>query len=569
VSRRTPTNVVGGVYNSVAPVFTDGQFVALQFDINGNLLTTGGGGGGGNASVSLVGNSVPTSATAIGMEDGSGNLQFVSAANPLPITGSISATNPSVGVIGSAIPSDATLLGVKDGSGNLQAVSAAFPVRVDPTGTTTQPVSFLALPAGSNLIGQVEVSDGTNVLFTSGHPGFVAQGTAAALTAGWPIVQGQTTEVAVLWTSSTTVNTASAISVVGYSSVVVALYPQIASNNCIVTFEASDTTGGSPIWYQISGLIQNSGTSSINAMYVLTSASNPTSVTFDVSAWNQFRVRLSTTTLPSGSTVGVGITASAGAITPIVGIAASGILQVAPTTTANSKTNSFFTEISDGSNTVTTNSTATSGKYGLDTNLLSILGTAPTTAGFLDIKGADGNVFVRQTTAANLNATVVGTGTFLVQAAQATAASLNATVVGTGTLAVQNTAATPAGTNLIGQVSASDETSTVYNGVTALTPLFAVIVASNSGVTNVVAATSGKKIRVLRWSLTAAAAVNFKWQSHVTPTDLTGLYYTGITGGISEAYCPVGHFQTISGEALDINLSGSVAVGGSLTYVLV
>lgn len=44
---------------------------------------------------------------------------------------------------------------------------------------------------------------------------------------------------------------------------------------------------------------------------------------------------------------------------------------------------------------------------------------------------------VSQATAANLNATVVGTGTFAVQAAQSTAANLNATVVGTGTFAVQ------------------------------------------------------------------------------------------------------------------------------------
>ena len=46
---------------------------------------------------------------------------------------------------------------------------------------------------------------------------------------------------------------------------------------------------------------------------------------------------------------------------------------------------------------------------------------------------------VGQSTAANLNATVVGTGTFATQStvAQATAANLNATVVGTGTFAVQ------------------------------------------------------------------------------------------------------------------------------------
>jgi len=38
-------------------------------------------------------------------------------------------------------------------------------------------------------------------------------------------------------------------------------------------------------------------------------------------------------------------------------------------------------------------------------DVTTIAGTAPTTAGFIDIKGADGNVFVRQATASNLNMT--------------------------------------------------------------------------------------------------------------------------------------------------------------------
>lgn len=44
-------------------------------------------------------------------------------------------------------------------------------------------------------------------------------------------------------------------------------------------------------------------------------------------------------------------------------------------------------------------------------DVTTIAGTAPTTAGKLDVKGADGDVFVRQATATNLNAAVVGTGT--------------------------------------------------------------------------------------------------------------------------------------------------------------
>lgn len=115
---------------------------------------------------------------------------------------------------------------------------------------------------------------------------------------------------------------------------------------------------------------------------------------------------------------------------------------------------------------------------------------------------------------------------------------------------------------------ASAETNTIYNGATALTPKFQKIVASSSGATTIVAAVTSKKIRVLAWDVVVNAAVNFKWQSHVTPTDLTGLYYNaGQGGGVARAFIPVGYFETIAGEALDINLSGAVAVGGVLTYV--
>jgi hypothetical protein len=59
----------------------------------------------------------------------------------------------------------------------------------------------------------------------------------------------------------------------------------------------------------------------------------------------------------------------------------------------------------------------------LKNDITTIAGTAPTTVGKLDVKGADGDVFVRQATAGNLNATVVGTGTFAVQATVAATAT--------------------------------------------------------------------------------------------------------------------------------------------------
>lgn len=57
-------------------------------------------------------------------------------------------------------------------------------------------------------------------------------------------------------------------------------------------------------------------------------------------------------------------------------------------------------------NLYTTNSTTYTAKFGQDTNLLGTLGTAFSTAGKVDIKGADGDVFVRNATAANFLANV-------------------------------------------------------------------------------------------------------------------------------------------------------------------
>jgi len=127
------------------------------------------------------------------------------------------------------------------------------------------------------------------------------------------------------------------------------------------------------------------------------------------------------------------------------------------------------------------------------------------------------------------------------------------------------TNALPAGTNLLGRTSASNETSAVYSGTTALTPKFATIAASSSGSNAIVALVSGKKIRVIRWNASSNGSVNMKWQS--SATDITGLFYTTQFASAGGAYCPVGIFETASGEALNLNLSAAVAVGGVLTYL--
>lgn len=100
---------------------------------------------------------------------------------------------------------------------------------------------------------------------------------------------------------------------------------------------------------------------------------------------------------------------------------------------------------------------------------------------------------------------------------------------------------------------------------TSLVVKYAVITTSASGATAIVAAVTGKKIRVIAYSVVANAAVNVKWQSGTT--DVTGLKYLAANGGIVQGYNPAGWFQTASAEALNINLSGAVAVGGEVVYV--
>lgn len=99
-----------------------------------------------------------------------------------------------------------------------------------------------------------------------------------------------------------------------------------------------------------------------------------------------------------------------------------------------------------------------------------------------------------------------------------------------------------------------------------VTDLFALIAESTSGVSELIAAVATKRIVVRALYLVANDAVNVKFQSHTTPTDLTGLAYLAQNGGLVLPYSGSGWFQTIAGEALDINLSAAIAVGGAIVY---
>lgn len=128
-------------------------------------------------------------------------------------------------------------------------------------------------------------------------------------------------------------------------------------------------------------------------------------------------------------------------------------------------------------------------------------------------------------------------------------------------------AALPAGTNLLGRVSASSETGTVYNGTTALTPKFAVINVASSGDNTIVAAVTDKKIRVLQMMLMAGGDVDVRFESGAGGTALTGIMELLAQVGFVLPFSPVGWFETAASALLNLELSGAVNVDGVLAYV--
>lgn len=69
-----PDWVVGGVFNSVAPTYSNRQVAPFQVDTNGNLKVNIIAGGGSGGTSSTFGAAFPATGTAAGFDDGSGNM---------------------------------------------------------------------------------------------------------------------------------------------------------------------------------------------------------------------------------------------------------------------------------------------------------------------------------------------------------------------------------------------------------------------------------------------------------------------------------------------------------------
>ena len=92
----------------------------------------------------------------------------------------------------------------------------------------------------------------------------------------------------------------------------------------------------------------------------------------------------------------------------------------------------------------------------------------------------------------------------------------------------------------------------------------AIINESSMGDNPVIEAVPGLRLAVVQLRVLAAGAVNIKFRSGTT--DIDGLAYLTTDSGYILNFSPVGWFTTNAGEALNLNLSAAVAVGGILGY---
>ena len=91
-------------------------------------------------------------------------------------------------------------------------------------------------------------------------------------------------------------------------------------------------------------------------------------------------------------------------------------------------------------------------------------------------------------------------------------------------------------------------------------------ITSAAGAFDVVAAVTGKRIRVLSFKLcTTTTAVAITWRSNAS-TALTGAMTVIANTPWGAEWHPAGHFETASGEKLDILQSGTSQISGWLTY---
>lgn len=123
-----------------------------------------------------------------------------------------------------------------------------------------------------------------------------------------------------------------------------------------------------------------------------------------------------------------------------------------------------------------------------------------------------------------------------------------------------------AGTNVIGAVR--EVSGLMIENAVSVTVKYAAIDVASSGDNTIVAAVSGKKIRVLSLFLVAAGTVNVRFENGAGGTALTGQMNLIANTGFVLPHNPHGWFQAgTDNTLLNLELSAAVSVDGALTYI--
>lgn len=96
----------------------------------------------------------------------------------------------------------------------------------------------------------------------------------------------------------------------------------------------------------------------------------------------------------------------------------------------------------------------------------------------------------------------------------------------------------------------------------------ALIDAASNGDNTIVAAATGKKIRVHALFLVSGGTVTVRFESGASGTALTGQMSLVANSGFVLPFNPAGWFETAASTLLNLELSAGVTVDGSLSYSL-
>lgn len=116
-------------------------------------------------------------------------------------------------------------------------------------------------------------------------------------------------------------------------------------------------------------------------------------------------------------------------------------------------------------------------------------------------------------------------------------------------------------------IGAALMTNVIHDGITAITPKFAIIDAASSGDNTLITAVAAKKIRVLALMIVSAGTVNVRLESGAAGAALSGQMNLVVNSGFTLPFNPVGWCETAVNTLLNLELSAAVSCDGLLTYI--